>query len=232
MVEPLDDPEVISSEALRWEYRRQDHFINRYQALTRDQRSDEPLRRELRPVLDPHRRWTRLPVPRSTRWLDSVSCSIRACSHDGRQRLYRPRGALRRSSRSATTCSTSTSSTTSSHMASARSPGSTFRFATTSATASLVLPEDAPANGRLLLFRGAGGARIRGREPATRVVLFVASTVTVIPLLSRSRADTAGGPTRPGFFTSGVLDHARRVRRGNHSRTRSSFHPYHSDWKQ
>lgn len=34
MVEPLADPEVISSEALRWEYRRQDHFINRYQALT------------------------------------------------------------------------------------------------------------------------------------------------------------------------------------------------------
>lgn len=34
MVVPFDDPEVISSEALRWEYRRQDHFINRYQALT------------------------------------------------------------------------------------------------------------------------------------------------------------------------------------------------------
>jgi glycosyltransferase involved in cell wall biosynthesis len=34
MVAPLADPEVISSEALRWEYRREDHFINRYQALT------------------------------------------------------------------------------------------------------------------------------------------------------------------------------------------------------
>jgi glycosyltransferase involved in cell wall biosynthesis len=34
MVEPFADPDVISSEALRWEYRRQDHFINRYQALT------------------------------------------------------------------------------------------------------------------------------------------------------------------------------------------------------
>ncbi|MGE5691559.1 MAG: glycosyltransferase family 2 protein [Pseudomonadota bacterium] len=34
MVRPLEDPEVISSEALRWEYRRRDHYINRYQALT------------------------------------------------------------------------------------------------------------------------------------------------------------------------------------------------------
>lgn len=34
MIAPLSDPEVISSEALRWEYRRGDHFINRYQALT------------------------------------------------------------------------------------------------------------------------------------------------------------------------------------------------------
>ena len=34
MVEPFSDPDVISSEALRWEYRRSDHFINRYQALT------------------------------------------------------------------------------------------------------------------------------------------------------------------------------------------------------
>jgi glycosyltransferase involved in cell wall biosynthesis len=34
MVRPFDDPEVISSEALRWEYRREDHFVNRYQALT------------------------------------------------------------------------------------------------------------------------------------------------------------------------------------------------------
>lgn len=34
MVAPFEDPEVVSSEALRWEYRRQDHFINRYQALT------------------------------------------------------------------------------------------------------------------------------------------------------------------------------------------------------
>lgn len=34
MVAPFADPEVISSEALRWHYRREDHFINRYQALT------------------------------------------------------------------------------------------------------------------------------------------------------------------------------------------------------
>jgi glycosyltransferase involved in cell wall biosynthesis len=34
MVEPFEDADVISSEALRWEYRRSDHFINRYQALT------------------------------------------------------------------------------------------------------------------------------------------------------------------------------------------------------
>ena len=34
MVAPFEDPEVISSEVLRWDYRRQDHFINRYQALT------------------------------------------------------------------------------------------------------------------------------------------------------------------------------------------------------
>lgn len=35
MVAPFqEDEDVISSEALRWEYRREDHFINRYQALT------------------------------------------------------------------------------------------------------------------------------------------------------------------------------------------------------
>lgn len=34
MVRPFEDHAVISSEALRWEYRRRDHFINRYQALT------------------------------------------------------------------------------------------------------------------------------------------------------------------------------------------------------
>jgi glycosyltransferase involved in cell wall biosynthesis len=35
MVAPLlADGDVISSEALRWEYRRRDHYINRYQALT------------------------------------------------------------------------------------------------------------------------------------------------------------------------------------------------------
>jgi glycosyltransferase involved in cell wall biosynthesis len=34
MVAPFDDPEVVSSEALRWDYRRGDHFINRYCALT------------------------------------------------------------------------------------------------------------------------------------------------------------------------------------------------------
>jgi glycosyltransferase involved in cell wall biosynthesis len=35
MVAPLlEDGEVISSEALRWEYRLEDHYINRYQALT------------------------------------------------------------------------------------------------------------------------------------------------------------------------------------------------------
>ena len=35
MVRPLvEDADVISSEALRWDYRREDHFINRYQALT------------------------------------------------------------------------------------------------------------------------------------------------------------------------------------------------------
>jgi glycosyltransferase involved in cell wall biosynthesis len=34
MVAPLEDPDIISSEALRWDYRRQDHFITRYQALT------------------------------------------------------------------------------------------------------------------------------------------------------------------------------------------------------
>lgn len=35
MVHPLvEDPEVVSSECLRWDYRRRDHFINRYQALT------------------------------------------------------------------------------------------------------------------------------------------------------------------------------------------------------
>ena len=35
MVAPLlEDRDVISSEALRWEYRLEDHYINRYQALT------------------------------------------------------------------------------------------------------------------------------------------------------------------------------------------------------
>lgn len=34
MVAPFDDPEVISSEVLRWDYRRSDGYVNRYQALT------------------------------------------------------------------------------------------------------------------------------------------------------------------------------------------------------
>jgi glycosyltransferase involved in cell wall biosynthesis len=34
MVAPFEDAEIISSEALRWEYSRDHHFINRYQALT------------------------------------------------------------------------------------------------------------------------------------------------------------------------------------------------------
>ena len=34
MVAPFQDPDVISSEALRWDYDRRHHFINRYQALT------------------------------------------------------------------------------------------------------------------------------------------------------------------------------------------------------
>ncbi len=35
MTRPLMvDPSVVSAECLRWEYRREDHFINRYQALT------------------------------------------------------------------------------------------------------------------------------------------------------------------------------------------------------
>jgi len=34
MAVPFDDLDVVASEALRWEYRRADHFINRYQALT------------------------------------------------------------------------------------------------------------------------------------------------------------------------------------------------------
>lgn len=35
MVAPLvEDPTVVSSECLRWDYRRSDHYINRYQALT------------------------------------------------------------------------------------------------------------------------------------------------------------------------------------------------------
>jgi glycosyltransferase involved in cell wall biosynthesis len=34
MVAPFEDPEVISSEVLRWDYRRSDGYVNRYQALT------------------------------------------------------------------------------------------------------------------------------------------------------------------------------------------------------
>jgi glycosyltransferase involved in cell wall biosynthesis len=34
MAEPFDDPEVIASEALRWDYRRGDHFVTRWSALT------------------------------------------------------------------------------------------------------------------------------------------------------------------------------------------------------
>jgi glycosyltransferase involved in cell wall biosynthesis len=34
MVQPFQDPEVISSQALRWDYRRTDHFITRWAALT------------------------------------------------------------------------------------------------------------------------------------------------------------------------------------------------------
>jgi glycosyltransferase involved in cell wall biosynthesis len=34
MIAPFEDPDVISSEALRWDYDRRHHYINRYQALT------------------------------------------------------------------------------------------------------------------------------------------------------------------------------------------------------
>ena len=34
MVAPFEEEAIVSSEALRWDYRREDHFINRYQALT------------------------------------------------------------------------------------------------------------------------------------------------------------------------------------------------------
>jgi glycosyltransferase involved in cell wall biosynthesis len=34
MVAPFADPEIIGSEALRWDYRRQDSYVDRYQALT------------------------------------------------------------------------------------------------------------------------------------------------------------------------------------------------------
>lgn len=34
MVAPFEDQEVISSEVLRWDYRRSDNYVNRYQALT------------------------------------------------------------------------------------------------------------------------------------------------------------------------------------------------------
>jgi glycosyltransferase involved in cell wall biosynthesis len=34
MVAPFEDPEVISSEVLRWDYRRSDSYVNRYQGLT------------------------------------------------------------------------------------------------------------------------------------------------------------------------------------------------------
>jgi glycosyltransferase involved in cell wall biosynthesis len=34
MVAPFSEPDVISSEALRWDYRRQDSYVDRYQSLT------------------------------------------------------------------------------------------------------------------------------------------------------------------------------------------------------
>lgn len=34
MVEPFSDPDVMSAQPLRWDYRRQDHFITRWAALT------------------------------------------------------------------------------------------------------------------------------------------------------------------------------------------------------
>jgi glycosyltransferase involved in cell wall biosynthesis len=34
MVEPFADPEVMAAQALRWDYRREDHFITRWAALT------------------------------------------------------------------------------------------------------------------------------------------------------------------------------------------------------
>jgi glycosyltransferase involved in cell wall biosynthesis len=34
MVEPFSDPDVVSAQALRWDYRRDDHFITRWAALT------------------------------------------------------------------------------------------------------------------------------------------------------------------------------------------------------
>lgn len=34
MVRPFEDPDIISSEVLRWDYRREDGYVNRYQGLT------------------------------------------------------------------------------------------------------------------------------------------------------------------------------------------------------
>ena len=62
MVAPFEDPEVVSSEALRWDYRREDHFVNRYQALTGINDPTGAVRRQLRPLVGADRALDRLPA--------------------------------------------------------------------------------------------------------------------------------------------------------------------------
>ena len=136
MVAPFEDAAVVSSEALRWEYRKDDHFINRYQALTG---INDPLAL----FIGNYDRWSEL----TERWTDYP---YRSELRDGWERVeLQPRyvptmGAngyiVRRraltSSRSTTTSSTSTSSMTSCSAESGSSHASTSRSGTTPATES------------------------------------------------------------------------------------------------
>ncbi len=228
MVKPFEDPDVISSEALRWDYRREDHFINRYQALTgiNDPMSLFIGNYDRYSILTG--KWTGFPVIEEQRdgWTRVVLDPTHVPTMGANGYIVR---------RSAFTIV----------------PISDYLFdidfvfdlaARGQCTVARVdVPirhyfcdsvrkfylEDAAANGRLLLLRSGGPTVVSvDREPATRR-----------PALCRLDADnsSAADPscarilaaTRPGlaFSPPRVLDHPHGVRGRNYSRTHPSDHP-------
>ena len=115
MARPLiEDPTVVSSECLRWEYRSEDHFINRYQALTG---VNDPMSLFIGNYdrwSELHQRWTAYPVKSERRdaW-ERVELAPERRAHHGRKWLPRAAKCLRCDSTSGTICLTSMPCTTS-----------------------------------------------------------------------------------------------------------------------